>query len=154
MLPLQVYHHGPINVRPLFPLSRCYIISLVYDGHLCLIVCNISPTVDGPQRAKLPNPIYREVAILPVVNKDLPISPWFSPANFYRDASSAHSLHLVNQWLIFTLFALSRYYCGSHSINPAVVKNRTHDLRTSDLRGYRNYFPRATAIREFGWFSR
>ena len=41
------------------------------------------------------------ITILPVVTKDLPISPRFTPCNFYRDASSA-LLQLVNQWLNFT----------------------------------------------------
>ena len=39
------------------------------------------------------------ITILPVVTKDLPISPRFTPYNFfYRDASSA-LVQLVNQWL-------------------------------------------------------
>ena len=43
------------------------------------------------------------ITILPVVTKDLPISPQFTPCNFfYRDASSA-ILQLVNQWLNFAL---------------------------------------------------
>ena len=40
-------------------------------------------------------------SILPVVTKDLPISPRFTPYDFYRDASSA-LLQLVSQWLNFT----------------------------------------------------
>ena len=40
------------------------------------------------------------ITILPVVTKDLPISPRFTPYNFYSDASSA-LLQLVNQWLNF-----------------------------------------------------
>ena len=44
---------------------------------------------------------YCNVAILPVVTKDLPISPRSSPTIFYRDASSA-LLHLANhRWLKF-----------------------------------------------------
>ena len=43
------------------------------------------------------------ITILPVVTKDLPISPRFTPyIFFYRDASSALFLQLVNQWLNFT----------------------------------------------------
>ena len=44
---------------------------------------------------------YCSVAILPVITKDLPISPRFSPyyVFFYRDASSA-LLQLVNQLMI------------------------------------------------------
>ena len=47
-------------------------------------------------------PMGLNVAIPPVVTKDLPISPRFTPYTiFYRDASSAF-LQLVNQWLNFT----------------------------------------------------
>ena len=56
---------------------------------ILFFVC-ISLTADGPQ---VTNPTYCNVAILPVVPKDLPISPRFSPTNWYRDASSA-LLHL------------------------------------------------------------
>ena len=46
------------------------------------------------------------ITILPVVTKDLPISPRFTPYDFfYRDASSA-LLQLVNQWLNFTYIIL------------------------------------------------
>ena len=39
------------------------------------------------------------ITILPVVTKDIPISPRFTPYDFfYRDTSSA-LLQLVNQWL-------------------------------------------------------
>ena len=63
------------------------------------------------------------ITILPVVTKDLPISPRFTPYNFfYRDASSA-LLQLVNQWLNFT------YYSRSHAFryerkntNPTLVR--------------------------------
>ena len=47
------------------------------------------------------------ITILPVVTKDLPISPRFTPYNFYRDASSA-LLQLVNQWLNFTLGIINK----------------------------------------------
>ena len=49
------------------------------------------------------NPTYCNVAVLPEVTKDLPISPLFMPYDFfYRDASSA-LLQLVNQFLEFYL---------------------------------------------------
>ena len=49
------------------------------------------------------------ITILPVVTKDLPISPRFTPDKFFfRDASSA-LLQLVNQWLNFTYYY---YYCA------------------------------------------
>ena len=40
------------------------------------------------------------VAILPIVTKDFPISPRFTPYDSHRDASS-ELLRLVSQWLNF-----------------------------------------------------
>ena len=48
----------------------------------------------------IPTIILKNVAILPVVTKDLPISPRFSPTTFYRDESSAILLCLVNQSMV------------------------------------------------------
>ena len=42
--------------------------------------------------------IYTEYNIYTVVTKDLPISPRFTPYDFFRDVNSA-LLQLVNQWL-------------------------------------------------------
>ena len=64
------------------------------------------------------------ITILPVVTKDLPISPRFTPYDFYRDASSAIISRLANQWLNFT------YYSRSHVVfryerkntNPTLVR--------------------------------
>ena len=50
---------------------------------------------DGANQRATTLPIPR------VVTGDLPISPRFTPTNFYRDASSA-LLHLANQWLNFS----------------------------------------------------
>ena len=62
------------------------------------------------------------ITILPVVTKDLPISPRFTPNNFFhRDASSA-LLQLVNQWLNF---AYSRSYAFRYerkNTNPTLVR--------------------------------
>ena len=76
------------------------------------------------------------VTILAVVTKDLPISPRFSPYEFYRDASSTH-LQLVNQWLNF-IYSRSRAFFryGRQNKNPAFDKNRTRDFRTSRCTGY------------------
>ena len=53
------------------------------------------------------------ITILPVVTKDLPISPRFTPYNFYSDASSA-LLQLVNQWLnLFAHVFRMTYFCPS-----------------------------------------
>ena len=45
-------------------------------------------------------PTYCNVAILPVVTKDLPISPRFSPAHLYRDESSELTLIDLVKYLI------------------------------------------------------
>ena len=58
------------------------------------------------------------ITILPVVTKDLPISPRFTPYNFLSRCKFSTLLQLVNQWLNFT------YYSRSHG------KNRNHDFRT------------------------
>ena len=74
------------------------------------------------------------ITILPVVTKDLPISPRFTPHECYRGASSA-ILQLVNQWLNFTYSRSHAFRYGRKNANPA-GKNRTHDFRTSRCAGY------------------
>ena len=64
-------------------------------------------------------PIDFIITTLPVVTKDLPISPQFTPYGFYRDANSA-ILQLVNQWLNFT-------YSRSHAFRY-VTEERTQIL--------------------------
>ena len=71
------------------------------------------------------------VAILPVVTKDLPISPRFTPYNFYRDASSA-LLQLVNQWLNFTYSRSHAFRYERKNTNPILVRI---ELTTSALAG-------------------
>ena len=63
------------------------------------------------------------ITILPVVTKDLPISPRFTPYNFfYRDASSA-LLQLVNQWLNFTYSRFHAFrYERKNTNNPTLVR--------------------------------
>ena len=65
------------------------------------------------------------IAILPVVTKDLPISPRFTP--FYRDASSA-LLQLVNQWLNFTYSRSHAFRNERKNTNPTLVRT---ELTTS-----------------------
>ena len=73
------------------------------------------------------------ITILPVVTKDLPVSPRFTPFDFfYRDASSA-LLQLVNQWLNFT-------YLRSHAFryerkNTKILLLVRIELTTSALAG-------------------
>ena len=70
------------------------------------------------------------ITILPVVTKDLPISPRFTPYDFYRDASSA-ILQLVSQCLKFTSRPHAFHY-GRKNTNPTSVRN---ELTTSALAG-------------------
>ena len=69
------------------------------------------------------------ITILPVVTKDLPISPRFMPYNFYRDASSA-LLQLVNQWLNFTYSRSHAFRYERKNTNPTSVRI---ELTTSAL---------------------
>ena len=74
------------------------------------------------------------ITILPVVTKDLPISPWFTPYNvpmFYRHTSSA-LLQLVNQWLKFTYSRSHAFRYERKNINPTLVRI---ELTTSALAG-------------------
>ena len=74
------------------------------------------------------------VAILPVVTKDLPISLRFTPyevLSLYKFST----LQLVNQLLDFTYLRAHAFGCGRQNKNPA-DKNRTHDFRTSRCAGY------------------
>ena len=63
------------------------------------------------------------ITILPVVTKDLPISPRFTPVTiFFRDASSA-LLQLVNQGLDFTYYSRSdAFRYGRKNTNPTLVR--------------------------------
>ena len=61
------------------------------------------------------------ITILPVVTKDLPISPRFTPYIFDRDASSA-LLQLVNQWLNFTYSRSHAFRYERKNTNPTLVR--------------------------------
>ena len=71
------------------------------------------------------------ITILPVVTKDLPVSPRFTPYNFYRDASSA-LLQLVDQWLNFTYSRSHAFRYERKNTNPTLVRI---ELTTSALAG-------------------
>ena len=71
------------------------------------------------------------ITILPVVTKDLPISPRFTPYGFYRDASSA-LLQLVNQRLNFTYSRSHAFRYERKNTNPTLVGI---ELTTSALAG-------------------
>ena len=82
-------------------------------------------------------PIDLIITILPLVTKDLPISPRFKPYEFLSDASSA-ILQLVNQWLNFTYLVLMfpRFPLRKREHKSYFGKNRTHDFRTSGCASY------------------
>ena len=62
------------------------------------------------------------ITILPVVTKELPMSPRFTPNDFfYRDASSA-VLQLVNQWLNFTHTRFHAFRYERKNTNPTLVR--------------------------------
>ena len=61
------------------------------------------------------------ITILPVVTKDLPISPGSRLTIFYRDASSG-LLQLVNQWLNFTYSRSHAFRYERKNTNPTLVR--------------------------------
>ena len=71
------------------------------------------------------------ITTLPVVTKDLHISPRFTPYDFYRVASSA-ILQLVNQRLNFTYSRSHAFRYGRYNTNPTLLRI---ELTTSVLAG-------------------
>ena len=77
------------------------------------------------------NPTYCNIAILPVVTKDISMSPRFSPMIVYRDVGSA-LLQLINQWLNFIYSRSHPFRYGRKNANSSLhKKNRTHDFSTT-----------------------
>ena len=77
------------------------------------------------------------ITILPVVTKDLPISPRFTPYNFfYRDASSALTLTTSQPMVEFYLLTFPRFPLRKKEHKSYFGKNRTHDFRTSRCAAY------------------
>ena len=70
------------------------------------------------------------ITILPVVTKDLSISPRFTPYNFFIAMQVQLLLQLVNQWLNFTNSRSHAFRYERKNTNPT-GKNRTHDFRTT-----------------------
>ena len=63
------------------------------------------------------------ITILPVVTKDLPISPRFTPYNFLsRCKFSTLVLQLVNQWLNFTYSRSHAFRYERKNTNPTSVR--------------------------------
>ena len=76
------------------------------------------------------------ITILPVVTKDLPISPRFTPYDFLSRCASSALLQLVNQWLNFTYSRSHAFRYKKKKHKSYFGKNRTHDFRTSRCAGY------------------
>ena len=70
------------------------------------------------------------ITILPVVTKDLPISPRFTPYNFLIAMQVQHSLQLVNHWLSFTYSRSQAFRYERKNTNPTLVRI---ELTTSAL---------------------
>ena len=71
------------------------------------------------------------VTILPVVTKDLPISPRFTPYIFFSRCKFS-TLTLVNQWLNFTYSRSHPFRYERKNTNPTLVRI---ELTTSALAG-------------------
>ena len=97
--------------------------SIMFRSSLRSIFVFSSLIADGANQRATTLPIPR------VVTRDLPISPRFTPTNFYRDAGSA-LLHLVNQWLNFRTHVLTLSAAETRrKFTPA--ESRTHKFRLS-----------------------
>ena len=72
------------------------------------------------------------ISILPVVTKDLPISPRFTPYKFLSRCKRSALLQLVNQWLNFTYSRSHAFRYERKNTNPTLVRI---ELTTSALAG-------------------
>ena len=62
------------------------------------------------------------ITILPVITKDLPISPLFTPYNFFIANASSALLQLVNQWLNFTYSRSHAFRYERKNANPTLER--------------------------------
>ena len=72
------------------------------------------------------------ITVLPVVTKDLPISPRFTPYNLFIAMQVQALLQLVNQWLNFTYSRSHAFRYERKNTNPTKVRI---ELTTSALAG-------------------
>ena len=79
-------------------------------------------------------PMVLIITILPVVTKDVPISPWFTPCDFFISLQVQHSCQLVDQWLDFTYSRSHAFRYERKNTNPTLVR---FELTTSALAGVR-----------------
>ena len=75
------------------------------------------------------------ITILPVVTKDLPISPRFTPYNFLSQCKFS-TLTTRQPMVEFYLLAFPRFPLRKKEHKSYKGKNRTHDFRTSRYAGY------------------
>ena len=70
------------------------------------------------------------ITILPVVTKDLPISPRFTPYDFLSRCKFSTLLTTRQPMAEFDLLAFPRFPLRKKEHKSYVGKNRTHDFRT------------------------
>ena len=75
------------------------------------------------------------ITILPVVTKDLPISPRFTPYNFLSRCKFS-TLTTRQPMVEFYLLTFPRFPLRKKGHKSYFGKNRTHDFRTSRCAGY------------------
>ena len=75
------------------------------------------------------------ITILPVVTKDLPISPRFTPFNFLLRCKFS-TLKTRQSMVEVYLLTFPRFPLRKKEHNSYFGKNRTHDFRTSRCAGY------------------
>ena len=75
------------------------------------------------------------ITILPVVTKDLPISPRFTPYNFLSRCKFS-TLTTPQPMVEFYLLTFPRFPLRKKGHKSYFGKNRTHDFRTSRCAGY------------------
>ena len=76
------------------------------------------------------------ITILPVVTKDLPISPRFTPYNFFIAMQVQHSYNSSRSLAGFYLLTFPCFPLRKKEHKSYFGKNRTHDFRTSRCAAY------------------
>ena len=117
---VEVSHLRPINLK-----------TLAYQSHHTLFVCLFLTTYGRwASTCQVTNPTYCNVAILPVVTKDLLISPQFLPYEFLSRCK--FSTLTTHQLMVeFYLLTFSRFPLWAPEYKSRFDKNRTHDFRTT-----------------------
>ena len=79
------------------------------------------------------------ITILPVVTKDLPISPRFTPYHFFIAMQVRSTLTTCQPMVEFYLLTFPRFRLRKKEHKFYFGKNRTHDFRTSRCAAYLLY---------------